>query len=192
MNLHHFTPAPGPACPVVLGEHLSSQQFAELLAGPAGATSGHLLVCQACAQEFDTLRESLSQFRQAANAYVASEIRKLPPIDPGARTRFRPWVAMSLPASPAMLATAAALIMAAIVPLQIQRQRAFTAVPAIAMSTADAHTPESDDALLKDVDRELAVSVPAAMQALAGPADADDDSYSNPDGPGQTATQRKD
>jgi hypothetical protein len=87
---------------------------------------------------------------------------------------------------------ASALLMAAILPMELRWQRRLTVAPAIATSSAP-HTTESDDALLADIDRELSVSVPAPMQALADPTGAasyDSDASLQTSNP--TPQQRKD
>src|SRR5277367_2731647 len=121
MNLQLITEADSVG--TVSDQHLSAEQMAELLAETSAPAQTHLLACESCAAEFDSLRDSLAAFRQATNAYVAQELRSIPHIDRESRLRFRPWVSISMLTSPApaFLATAAALLMAAIIPLQMQR-----------------------------------------------------------------------
>jgi anti-sigma factor RsiW len=147
-------------------EPLTDDQFGELLAytdGPALASAeAHLLACDQCASEFAGLRDSLSLFRQASNAYADNELRNLPPVSLPARGILSPTLA------PTYLLAAAALFLAAILPMQSLRQHAFRAAAAVSASMPESAS-QSDEALLDDVDSYTSASVPAPMQALADP-----------------------
>jgi len=174
--------------------HLTEIQFGELLASTHAAGPGcspteaeaeeHLLACEQCAAELAGLRDSLSLFRRASTAYSNDQLRRLPPMPLPARPILSPAL------QPAYLVAAAALVLAAFLPMQGLRQHAPQAVaPANASASAGsiipAHPTESNEALLDDIDHEVSASVPAPMQALADPA-ADTDISA------QTSTQRKD
>jgi hypothetical protein len=164
--------------------HLTEDQFGELLAASAGsATSSlalahtHLLVCEQCTSEFARLRDSLSLFRHASTAYADNQLRRLPQISIPAR-HMLPFVL-----EPPYFVAAAALLLAAILPMQTWHRHLAQQVPASAASVQDRPAEsESDDALLEDVSRDLSASVPAPMQALADPTGADfQTSIQNPD-----------
>jgi len=159
--------------------HLTESQFGEIFVGASmsapSAVEAHLLLCEQCAAELAAMRESLSVFRQASSAYAEAELRRLPQI--AVRRCAAPFF------DPAYMVAAAALFLAALLPMQALHR--FVSQPAPAMETVAAVQPtESDRALLEDVDREASLSVPAAMQSLADP---------STDGAAvQTPTQRKD
>jgi anti-sigma factor RsiW len=146
--------------------HLTEDQFGELLAQTSGPTleavEAHLLACEQCASELANLRDSLSLFRQASNTYADNELRRLPPVSMPARGVLSPAFA------PTYLLTAAALFLAAILPMQSLRQHTFSAAPAVSAGTPESAS-QSDEALLEDVDSYTSASVPAPMQALADP-----------------------
>jgi hypothetical protein len=174
--------------------HLTEDQFGELLTdspGPSGSDPGpnaalaaaHLLSCRQCAAELTTLRESLSLFREATNAYAGNELRRRPQMSLPTRRLLSPAL------EPAYWAAAAAIVLAAFLPMQFLRQHPSQPAPSVVASVAD-RSAQSDEALLEDVNREISASVPAPMQALADPtggeASVDLDSSAAP------STQRKD
>jgi hypothetical protein len=71
--------------------------------------------------------------------------------------------------SPTYCAAAAALFLAAILPIQSLHQHALRVAPAVS-AVATEGASQSDEALLDDVDRYTSASVPAPMQVLADPA----------------------
>jgi len=177
--------------------HLTSDQMSDLLAcalPPRGeslplepAATGaeaHLRACALCTAEFNSLRDALSLFQQATIAHADREFSRLPKPSFSVLPAHRPysqtlfWVAAS------------AVLMAGILPLEMHWQRTASAPPPIT-ATASAHTAESDEALLEDIDRELSASVPAPMQALADPT-SDASSQTSVDANDQTPSQRKD
>ena len=161
------------------GPHLTEDQFGELFLshgdGRSTAAEAHLLVCEQCAAELASLRESLSLFRQASSAHAESELRRLP--QPVVWQRVVPFF------EPMYILAAAALFLAALLPMQALRHYALQPAPVVA-TVAASQPAESDEALLDDVSREVSLSVPVSMQALADPS-ADDTAV-------QTSTQRKD
>jgi hypothetical protein len=146
--------------------HLTEDQFGELLADTSGpaleSAKAHLLACDQCASELAGLRDSISLFRQASNAYADNELRSLPPVSLPARGVLSPALV------PTYWLAAAALFLAAILPMQSLRQHRFPAPPAVSAGTAES-TSQSDEALLEDIDSYTSASVPAPMQALADP-----------------------
>ena len=164
--------------PPHLTPHLTEAQFGELLAGPVRKddfaltpAEAHVLACEQCAAELAGLHESLTLFRQAATAYTVAELRRIPPV-------VLPALPMVSPALRSMvLATAAALVFAAFVPMQMLHQRSQRASQqAASADTADIqhYATESNEALLDDVSRATSASVPDAMQSLADPAATND------------------
>ena len=163
--------------------HLTEAQFGDLLAAaPANPIAEvHLLACPQCSDELASMRESLSLFRQASSAHADNELRRLPPMTLPARST-------SIPAlQPTFFLAAAALFLAAFIPMQTLRQHNLQ--PAVGIATSSVNNSQSqtqsDDALLEDVDRDASASVPAPMQALADPTDS-----TSLNSPAQTSTQR--
>jgi anti-sigma factor RsiW len=178
-----------------LGEtHLTGEQFGELMGGTTETASAelaqaeaHLLVCEQCAIELASLREAISLFREASNAYADEELRSRPRwILPARRSHSQSLV-------PAYWVAAAAMFLTALLPLQVMRWHTLAppaaSVSSVAVSNAASDT-QSDEALLEDVNSEISRSVPASMQALADPtADA---STVNNETSVPTTDQRKD
>jgi anti-sigma factor RsiW len=167
------------------GCHLTSDQFGDLMTGAAtGPVEAHLDACGQCAAEAASLRDSISLFRQASTAYAEDQLRALPPLTIPSRRLHSPSM------QPTFWAVAAALLLAAFLPMQsLHRQQVVqpvaSATAASIASQDQVSTQESDEALLQDVDREASASLPVSMQALADP--TADHSYSI-----QTSSQRKD
>jgi len=160
--------------------HLTEDQFCELLSTATGITSSaeaHLLVCEQCAEELATLRESITLFRHASSAYADNQLRSLPQMSIPVRSVLSPSL------EPAYWVAAAAMLLAAFMPLQVLRQHALQPTPVVS-STTD-HPVQSDEALLEDINREVSASVPTPMQSLADPSAAMGTSVQN-------STQRKD
>ena len=190
-----MTPQPAPQPRIANAgpgsSHLTEDQFGELLAAStrtaasgSSATEAHLLSCEQCAAELASLRESLSFFRQASNAYADNELRHLPPVSLPARHIFSPAFA------PAYWATAAAaFFLSALLPMQMLHRHAFQPASGIVAGIPDRPV-QSDEALLEDVDSEISASVPTPMQALAVP--TDDVASVDIDSSDSTSTQRKD
>jgi hypothetical protein len=177
-----------------MGEgHLTEEQFGELIAASAktaydaSPAETHLRCCEQCAAELATLRECLSLFREASTAYAESELRRMPQVNLGSRRRLLFPVF-----GPAYWMTAAAAIfLAALVPMQTLRRHATQPAPAVAVSASSTTAAsESDEALLEDVNREESASVPAAMQALEDPTGSTTSAVIETSN--QTSDQRKD
>jgi anti-sigma factor RsiW len=177
-------------CPSLAGPHLTDEQFAERIATSPTATApsvalaeAHLLVCEQCAAQMASLRESICLFREASSAYADEQLRRRPrwevPVRPALVRRFIPmyWVA------------AAAMFLTALLPMQVLRRNIPASPPTVAVRVAD-RPAQSDEALLEEVNSEISASVPTSMQALADPT-ADASSVSSQTSV-QTSTQRKD
>jgi hypothetical protein len=159
--------------------HLSEAQFGELLAAPARTADSaltpaeaHVLTCEQCAAELASLRESLSLFREATTSFAIHQLRQMPPVVLPARPVVSPALRSIV------LACAAALVLAAFVPMQVLHQRSQEAARRAASANAapriQHYAAESNEALLDDVDQAASASVPDAMQSLANPAATND------------------
>lgn len=152
--------------------HLTEEQFGELIAASANApveispAETHVRSCEQCTAELASLRECLTLFREASTAYADSELRRIPQVKLPARRRL--LLPMFQPAY--WVAAAAAIFLAALLPMQMLHKRAIKPAPAVVASASSAAVEsESDEALLEDVNREESASVPTPMQALADP-----------------------
>lgn len=159
--------------------HLTEAQFGELLAAPArtadsalSPAEAHVRACEQCAAELDALRESLALFRAATTSFAANQLREAPPVVLPAR----PVVSHALRSM--VLACAAALVLAAFVPMQVLHQRSQEAARRAASADTTPriqhYATESNEALLNDVDQAASASVPDAMQSLANPGTMND------------------
>lgn len=159
--------------------HLSEAQFGELLAAPAKASDSaltpaeaHVLTCEQCAAELASLRESIGLFREATTSFAVDQLRQMPPVALPARPAVSPALRSMV------LACAAALVLAAFVPMQVLHQRSQEAARRAAStnntSRIQHYATESNEALLDDVDQAASGSVPDAMQPLANPAATND------------------
>jgi hypothetical protein len=162
-----ITAAHGPAPQSDLqldGLHLTSSQMDEMLVEPASPLQAHLLHCESCAAEFNVMQQSLHLFRDATHVYAEQQLLQLPERKLPTQSTYRPWLV------PAYWATAAAVVMAAIVPLEIAQKRMNAPVAAVSATSRNSDT-QSDVALLEEVDLTLSDSVPTSMRSLADPAD---------------------
>jgi hypothetical protein len=180
-----MTPQLTPQPDTARNTHLTEDQFGELLSAstnaavlPTSPAEAHLLACEECAAELASLRESLTLFRHASSAYADNQLRGLPQLSIPARP------AHALTLEPAYWAAAAAILLAAFLPLQTLRQHPVQTAPPVAATVAD-RPAGSDEALLEDINREISASVPTPMQALADPTAGMAASVQN-------STQRKD
>ena len=128
--------------------HLSSVEISEWLAGiRAGGAERHLAECAVCAAELERASEPLARFGAATRAWCAAEtpVPRLGSIEIAVRRRRR-FAGVRV-----ALAAAAALMMAA--PVYFRHQRAI-------------ETARQDEALLEQVQTEVARSAPEPMQPL--------------------------
>jgi anti-sigma factor RsiW len=141
--------------------HLTPEQLYTLLDNPAADNQSHapahLAACPACAEEFDTLRASLTNFRFAATGLAAANTPALHVPATPRRTASRSilW--------PASFATAAVLVAASAALVHSSHLLPGSAPPAPSAVTSN----ESDDALLEGIQRDLATSVPPPLAPLA-------------------------
>jgi hypothetical protein len=159
MNLHlHLTHEQ--LCDLLLADQPANQ-----LEDQSGVVQDHLRACLICSAELKSLRDSLSRFRDASISYASQQSAQLST----RRSSIAP--PQQYLTQPLYWAAAAAIVVAAIFPLSMNRQR--VAAPIAAQTTFTAahasHTRESDEALLEDIDQELSADVPSPMEPLADP-----------------------
>ena len=145
--------------------HLSEAQLANaLIAGSTdlaanSATQAHLRACPACSAALAELREPLALFRAAASSFAEREYEGVQPSissHPQPTMFFRPaWLAMAA--------------MALLVLLLSRGMYERRAAPASQSALVQPQTMESDEALLSEINQDIAASVPSPMQPLADP-----------------------
>jgi hypothetical protein len=153
--------------------HLTHEQLCDLLLAdsspqPAGTyrdtdvVDQHLQACLICAAELRSLRDSLSNFRDASVAYSRQEFAQ----SYARRSSIVP--PHSVLSQPLYWAAALVLFVAALFPitLHLQQSAARSAVKAVATTSA---ARESDEALLADIDQKVSADVPSPMEPLNDP-----------------------
>jgi hypothetical protein len=148
--------------------HLTHEQLCDVILadsslpceGTSAIVQDHLRACLHCSAELESLRISLSLFREASTAYAGQQFArsflKRGSIAPPQRYLTQPlyWAA------------AAVVLVAASFPLSLYRQhRPLPAATAVVAS----HATESDEALLEEVDQTVSADVPSPMEPLADP-----------------------
>jgi hypothetical protein len=137
---------------------------------PSSATAtetdarAHLLACPQCAAELAHLRASLALFRDATSAHADQLLRHIPRVSLPSRS-YHPAL------ESAYWITAAAMGLAVLLPMKVLHNHALQSTPASAAGVAVTE-PQSDEALLDDVNTAISASVPASMQALDDPTGA--------------------
>jgi hypothetical protein len=159
--------------------HLTHEQLCDLLLADSsqqpedqsGVVQDHLRACLICSAELKNLRDSLSRFRDASISYASQQSAQLS----ARRSSIAP--PQHYLTQPLYWAAAAAIVVAAIFPLSMNRQRAAAPIAAqttfaagqAGQTTQARQTRESDEALLEDIDQELSADVPSPMEPLADP-----------------------
>jgi hypothetical protein len=149
--------------------HLTHEQLCDVILAdssvPREGTStivhDHLKACLHCSAELESLRASLSLFREASTAYAGQQFVR------SCMKRGSIAPPQHLLTQPLYWAAAAVLLVAASFPLNLYRQQQHPAPAAPAVVAP--HTTESDEALLEDVDQTLSADVPSPMEPLADP-----------------------
>ncbi len=150
--------------------HLTPAELADVLIGDTSDTAAntasraHLRSCPVCSGELDALRRPLELFRSAASTFAEQEYAR---VRPSRLLSYHPQL------RPAWFALAAMALLVLLIPGILHEQR-LASVPAPQTSFATVEptqlsTAESDDALLSEVDQDIAASVPSPMQPLADP-----------------------
>ena len=149
--------------------HLSHEQLCDVILadsslpreGTSTIVQDHLHACLHCSAELESLRASLSLFREASISYAGQQFvrscMKTGSIAPPQHFLTQPlyWAA------------AAVLLAAASFPINLYRQQHHP-VPATTAVVAP-HIAESNEALLEEVDQTLSADVPSPMEPLADP-----------------------
>ena len=139
-----------------LAPHPLSSDFATL--------QQHLANCLVCTTELANLRDSITLFRDASTACahqrLAEHHANNVALTPRPQAFFHPiyW------------ATAAAMILAAAIPLTLHRPSQPPPAPVATVTTA-APAVQSDEALLEEINQEISAPVPSSMKPLADPTD---------------------
>src|SRR5882757_5120326 len=121
----------------------------------------HLRACLICSAELRSLRDSLCHFRDASVSYAPQEFAQ----SYAQRASIAP--PHSYLSQPLYWTAAAVVFVAALFPLSMHREH--PAPPAAQTTASSLQTPESDEALLADIDQKLSADVPAPMAPLADP-----------------------
>jgi len=157
--------------------HLTHEQLCDLLvakpapelheAGRLELLHEHLRNCERCSSELASLSQSLADFRSTTKAWASHEwtsqqtsLRSLHPV--------RPTRVLTLSA---LWAAAAALVIAATLPLTQHHNAPPSSLPApqAAAVTTQPSANQSDEALLEEIDQTLSSSIPSPMQPLNDP-----------------------
>jgi predicted anti-sigma-YlaC factor YlaD len=140
--------------------HLTETQLYSLLDHDSPEAEQHLGECPTCRTEYQTLQDSLANFRLAAESMSFHLAPVRPPAIP-TRARFFP---MPQTAWAAGLVAAMALCVTS---LSVVCKPAAPAFPVVAASPIAAHpSAQSDDALLEGIDQDLSTSVPPSLAPL--------------------------
>lgn len=139
----------------------------------------HLRACPLCAAELSSLQASLGNFQAATTSFANQELSLLRSLYPNRINLRSISSANSRPAprlynKPFAWAIAAGLVVAAslgtILPHGLHRHPALHVASAVvAAMHPSAPAPESDQALLEEVDDDLSSNVPSAMEPLSDP-----------------------
>ena len=122
----------------------------------------HLRACLVCSAELKSLRDSLSNFRDASSSFARQEFAH----SYARRSSIAP--PHSYLSQPLYWAAAAVVFVAALFPLTMRQQHPV-ASPITTTASSSLQTMESDEALLADIDQKVSADVPSPMAPLADP-----------------------
>jgi hypothetical protein len=122
----------------------------------------HLRACPVCSAELSSLRDSLSNFRDASSSFARQEFAH----SYARRSSIAP--PHSYLSQPLYWAAAAVVFVAALFPLTMHQQRPASS-PITTTAASSPQTMESDEALLADIDQKVSADVPSPMTPLADP-----------------------
>ena len=150
--------------------HLTHEQLCDILLadsslpheGTSTIVQDHLDACLHCSAELESLRASLSLFREASISYAGQHFVR------SCMQRGSIAPPQRILTQPLYWAAAAVLLVAAGFPINLYRQQQHHAAP-VATAVAAPQTTESNEALLEDVDQTLSADVPSPMEPLADP-----------------------
>ena len=133
------------------------------LESTSDVVQAHLRACPVCSAELRSLRDSLSNFRDASVSFARQEF---------AHSYARRSSSIAPPHSylsqPLYWAAAAVVFVAALFPLSMHRHLPVAPVTTTIASGTSQIT-ESDEALLADIDQKVSADVPSPMEPLADP-----------------------
>ena len=150
--------------------HLTHEQLCDFvldlaphpLSSDFAALQQHLAICPACAAELATLRDSISLFRDASTACARQQLAEHHANNVALTPRPHAFF------HPIYWATAAAMVVAAILPLTLHRPSQPPPAPVATVTTAASEV-QSDEALLDEINQEISAPVPSPMAPLADP-----------------------
>ena len=150
-------------CDLILADRsLTTENESQSLGADSDVVHAHLVACPLCAAELTSLRDSLSNFREASTAYARQEFAQ----SYAQRSSIVP--PHSFLSQPLYWAAAVVVFVAALFPLSMNRQH-HNAPAVVTTSSVPSQTTESDDALLADIDQKVSADIPSAMEPLADP-----------------------
>jgi len=154
-----------------------SPQTRDIPASTFHVVEDHLRACPLCAAELSSLQASLGNFQAATTSFANQELSLLRLLHPN-RIKLHAITSASSSRStrlhhPFAWAIAAGVVVAAsigaMVPRGLHRQAVLQTTAAVVAPIHANSAPESDQALLEEVDDDLSSSVPSAMQPLSDP-----------------------
>jgi hypothetical protein len=132
------------------------------LESTSDVVQAHLRACPVCSAELRSLRDSLSNFRDASVSFARQEFAH----SYARRSSIAP--PHSYLSQPLYWAAAAVVFVAALFPLSMHRHLPVAPVTTTIASGTSQIT-ESDEALLADIDQKVSADVPSPMEPLADP-----------------------
>ncbi len=150
-------------CDLILADRsLTVENESNNLGSDPDVVRAHLVACPLCAAELTSLRDALSDFREASTAFARQQFAE----SYAQRSSIAP--PHSFLSQPLYWAAAVVVFVAALFPLTMNRQRTPTPNAAVNISMPT-QTTESDEALLSDIDQKVSADIPSAMEPLADP-----------------------
>jgi hypothetical protein len=154
-------------CELILADNSlpSEAVTSDTLRSDSDVVQAHLQACAVCSAELATLRDSLTHFREASVSFARQEFAQ----SYARRTSIAP--PHSYLSQPLYWTAAALIFVAALFPLSMRRQAVVSPTAHTSNTTASvaSQTPESDEALLTDIDQDIYADVPSPMEPLANP-----------------------
>ncbi len=142
--------------------HLTDAELYDLLSARAdegsAVTHGHLSDCTRCQDDLATLEESISNFRVAATNFSVLHTPPRPAIGATIHKNF-----FALPKAVWATGLAAVMTVSAVTFATLHKS---PSVESQHVADAPAARPVSDEALLQDIDTDLATPVPPSLQPL--------------------------
>lgn len=143
-----------------MSAHLTNEEMTDRLLGvPSMTVDAHLIECQACLAEFNVMRASIGNFRDAAHSWSenAVAVRRNLAVASRRTTWMAEWI------------VAAAFLLLMIVPVLYLRERkspSATSSQKSPVAVSEQAQIEQDNELLSAVNSEITEGVPAPMQPL--------------------------